>query len=396
MNQNNSKLKIGFVILIIAFALYEITAMTVSALRAFDTGSTIMFPSVLALFVILMASIVFLRKQNSNAFLSFPVIPLMIYIYIITYILSLDKSLGSRYLYFEMLIPLMLYIGMKRYLGGVKERFLAIFLLCVFIGIILSYVWLFNKIHEFTQFEANYSLNVMTISYSVLYTLPFVLSFKKKYLVYIGLFTIFLAILFSYKRGPLVAFVVGVALYAYASLTSQTRKKKTLLLVVIVALVLYEISSSFFLGEGEYFAERLESMGDTGGSSRMKIYGVTIDMILNSSFLQVLFGHGWDSVVANSPLGFSAHNDFLEVMYDFGVFAFLLYVALYFRLIKLYLLLKRCHSDLTPAFLASIGVFIISSSVSIVVIYPYSLSFFMVYWSYVEVKLLKEKKKINY
>ena len=106
MNHYNSKLKKGFVVLIIALAFYEITAMTVSALRAFDTGTTIMLPSVLTLFVVLLASIILLQGKKTNGFLSFPIMPLMIYIYAITYILSMDKSLGSRYLYFEMLIPL--------------------------------------------------------------------------------------------------------------------------------------------------------------------------------------------------------------------------------------------------------------------------------------------------
>ena len=51
-----------------------------------------------------------------------------------------------------------------------------------------------------------------------------------------------------------------------------------------------------------------------------------------SSVIELLFGHGSGSVV--NTVGGHAHNDFLEFLFDYGLFAFVLYVMFYVFLIK--------------------------------------------------------------
>ena len=114
-------------------------------------------------------------------------------------------------------------------------------------------------------------------------------------------------------------------------------------------------------------------------------------MISSSNIIQLLFGHGYNSVLADNPLGFSAHNDFLEILYDFGVFAFLLYCALYFRIYRFCRKLVERKSKYAGAMLFSVCLLIINSMVSHIYIYPFYASIFALVWGAIYALYKKEQ-----
>ena len=82
-------------------------------------------------------------------------------------------------------------------------------------------------------------------------------------------------------------------------------------------------------------------------------------------------------------IGFSAHNDFLEVVYDFGIIAFILYICLHLNLIIYISRLFKYRSEYTASFAVSYVLFLTSSLVAHTYIYIYYMSIFCLFWAFV-------------
>ena len=67
-------------------------------------------------------------------------------------------------------------------------------------------------------------------------------------------------------------------------------------------------------------------------NGRDEIYTYIFNREDNASFIQFLIGNGYYGV--HKDFGKHAHNDFLEILYDFGIFALLAYVVFLWQIIK--------------------------------------------------------------
>ena len=96
-----------------------------------------------------------------------------------------------------------------------------------------------------------------------------------------------------------------------------------------------------------------------------------------------MFGHGYDAVIKVHQIGYSAHNDFLEVIYDFGIIAFILYLNLHFKLIGYIIRLFNAKNQLTAPLAVSYVLFLLGSLVAHIYIYIYYMIIFSVFWAFV-------------
>ena len=121
---------------------------------------------------------------------------------------------------------------------------------------------------------------------------------------------------------------------------------------------------------GNIISNRLMNIAEDGGSGRDRVWAVTWDMICHSSPEELLLGHGYSTVVIDSPLRLSAHNDFMEVLYNWGIVIFIPYTFLHINLIKQVINLIKTKNSIAPIMAFSYVVFLILSLVSIVILYP--------------------------
>ena len=73
--------------------------------------------------------------------------------------------------------------------------------------------------------------------------------------------------------------------------------------------------------------DRLEHYDEGGAAVRLERWGIIGENVMSSNYLQLIFGHGYKSVLKLT--GGHAHNDFLEVLYDYGIIALALYLMFY-------------------------------------------------------------------
>lgn len=160
-------------------------------------------------------------------------------------------------------------------------------------------------------------------------------------------------IIFSIKRG---AIIVGIIAYTWFLLNSSGKsgksRFKTLLLVGLASVVIYNLFT-YLIATNDYFLIRYEETLDGNTSGRDSIYQSLIHTYTHeSTFIQQLFGRGAYGTlkVADNV----AHNDWLELLIDLGLFGFIVYFVYWISLIKTWI-----SSKVNKEIYLALGLFVI-------------------------------------
>lgn len=197
--------------------------------------------------------------------------------------------------------------------------------------------------------------------FAIVVYLPFVLMLEGNKIIktffYVMLVTV--AIL-SIKRSIIVGVVSCSLVYAILSEHRKVFSKWyfwiVLAGVLLLGYYLYGVVSETII----YRFTRLE---EDGGSGRDYIYDVILSSFHQSEWQAKLFGHGYQSVTAINDWKL-AHNDLLQLLYDYGIIGVGLYLLLLLSLVALVIkkFLKRdVNKTLYAAFVSSITLFLILS-----------------------------------
>lgn len=172
--------------------------------------------------------------------------------------------------------------------------------------------------------------------FGVIVYFPFVMMMnRRKWLKYI-LYILIMALAFmSLKRSIIITVVVSSIIYLLLTNHKEMFKKWYFWLAVIgiiyVGMYLYDTM-------GEMIAYRFSTMEEGGGSGRNVIYERIINAFKQSDLGDIIFGHGFMSVISINDWKL-AHNDFLQLLYDYGVIGLTLFVC--FLLSLCFLAIKK-------------------------------------------------------
>ncbi len=254
------------------------------------------------------------------------------------------------------------YLYVKRY--GVSTFFLT-----VCFGAMLLIIWQYTRIYAIAHQVGAVHIGV---AYFPLFILPVLMLHPWKTIRYVSVLVVMLVLFSSLKRGGLLAFAVGLLSYLLAQPGSAQSKKIKVYLSVIISLGIL-LWAFIYLGtqEDNYILERFIDIQNDGGSGRLDIWPVTWNMICQSDFIGFVFGHGYDTVLRDSPFFLSAHNDLLEVWYNYGFIALLLFLLVIYRWSKTMLQMLRQHNAIAPSMLMLFVTTMILIMISHVVVYPW-------------------------
>ena len=215
-------------------------------------------------------------------------------------------------------------------------------------------------------------------TYFAILLLPFVLLQNKKLYKNIGIITIVAITFISNKRAAFIA--IALSFFIYHISANKNGKKHgamnyVLILLSIVILVL-SASEFGFLSQIEIF-NNLSNMFEDGGSGRTDIYSAVWSLVKGFSSGELLFGRGFNSV-SMSIVGTSAHNDFLEVLHDYGIVGIFLYISFILSVCRS--ASKYISSQYKPIFNVSIGMYLVMSLFSHLIIYKTQIAYFAILW----------------
>ena len=234
------------------------------------------------------------------------------------------------------------------------------------------------------------SVSVNCIYYGLL-LLPTAMLTKKLWLR-ISMISIATAItLLSSKRT---AFIILVAIVMIPLLIDLLKgnKNHTVALILVGAIAIFLVYKYVTEHYDIVLFDRFANLGEDQGSGRFGIYQRVYAAIKESDLLGFLAGHGFNSIYLNQVVGSSAHNDFLEVAYDFGLVGLILYVMLFLKLIQNAFRLYKQNSEYASAYVSALIAFLCMSVFSHLILYPTYITFLFIFFS-LGINDLKTKEK---
>lgn len=286
--------------------------------------------------------------------------------------------------------------GMLCYTDSIM--WIAIFFICYRIGynrgdmvdqskylvcLVPVFLYLFWQVKSFFMLDSTDDIAMISSAYYPLFLFPFVTLIKNRSIQWFLMFLIFITVLLSVKRTGILVFAFLVCIYyyyKYVSNASIVKKIRYIFLSFFVALFLLFL---FFILVDKMdigIIDRLKNMGEDGGSGRDEIWAITIKMIGQSDIISFLFGHGFNMVSRHSPAGLSAHCDYLEIIYDYGIIGTLIYITFYVKLFIYYRFVKKYNPDWQLPMILSFFLVFVFSLTSHLLIYPTYFLFLCVLW----------------
>ena len=227
------------------------------------------------------------------------------------------------------LLPMYLFFVLAAH-GAITQRSLTIF---VIISTIAGYFYFIHGEQVAIQEAIFGESGELTVNASTIFLviLPLLFFIRNKWIV-IGVSAIIIYfIIFGAKRGNIISAVVPFYLLIRMNMKKNKSLKNEIFLVLIV-LALSSFAYSLALNN-DYLLGRVDRTLEGDSSGRDRIYTLAFNTWFNSEhFYNILFGYGTDATVRF--VGARAHNDWMEVLVNFGLVGVICYLSFFIALIK--------------------------------------------------------------
>jgi hypothetical protein len=191
-------------------------------------------------------------------------------------------------------------------------------------------------------------LVALNLAYNVLVFLPWFALLPGKWARRVGTGLVCLVVSISMKRGAIIA--LSAMMITWGLVDGLVRKRvgkaiaKTIVVMIVFCIALLCIDS----WTGGYLSQRFSLESLKSGSGRYLIYKHALADISQRTLSLFVIGRGSGS--SGEILGISAHNDWLEFLFSFGMVGLLYYALLYCVLTARMWLLIGSSSPFAPAY----------------------------------------------
>lgn len=255
----------------------------------------------------------------------------------------------------------------------------------IFLLLIKQYISIFREINFLDMAH-------LISSYYLLYTLPLLLLIKPRLIKVAAIFIVIVVLFSSLKRSGILALAISLFFYIFISQYVRNKFKLSAFIGSLFAIVVLGTVFVVFATNdsgSENIMNRFENIDRDQGSGRLVVWEQTMSMIEGQEATTLLFGNGYNAVMHDSTLQLSAHNDFLEVTYDFGIVGLLLYLAAFITLGFYVVKMIVNRSPYAPPMAMLFIIYFIQSMISHIIIY-YWANIFMLTFGYIIGKYRKD------
>ena len=195
--------------------------------------------------------------------------------------------------------------------------------------------------------------------YYIVGLLPIILINTVKRYKIVPFLIAFACILMSNKRGAF--FILAAMMVIYYILPSGTNKRSNNLVgrFVLVSIVL-AVAYFFMIWMTSIYdfnmLNRMEQIEEDGGSGRWDRWVFLVSKFFGSnSIIRLMFGYG-SGAVLDLLSGGHAHNDFVELLFDYGIVALILYIVFYVAMIREGLSMYKRGYSYTREYFCSVAI----------------------------------------
>lgn len=180
--------------------------------------------------------------------------------------------------------------------------------------------------------ELNSDSVVNNVSYSFVGLIPFAFLIRNKLLTYGVMVILMFFIIAGAKRGAITAGALGLILFMYYQLLTVSKKNRWRSYVLsLIGIIVLSYLAINFLESNELLIKRFESSREGDSSGRDLIYANIFNAWYNdNSVIHFLFGYGFAESINLSGEGQLAHNDWLELLSNFGLLGVIVYLYFFY------------------------------------------------------------------
>lgn len=224
--------------------------------------------------------------------------------------------------------------------GAITRRSLTIFLI---LSCIAGYFYFYHE--ESILFEValsgesgDFTINNSTI---FLVIIPLLFFVRNKWIT-IGVSVIIIFfIIYGAKRGNIISAMLPFYLLVRMNMKSKQSFLSEVLLIIVVTAISY--FAYYTMMNSDYLVSRIAKTLEGDTSNRDILYATAFSTWLNAENLHnIIFGFGTDGTT--NLIGIRAHNDWLEILVDFGILGIFAYLLFHVSIIRT--ILKNKHNPL--------------------------------------------------
>lgn len=265
---------------------------------------------------------------------------IVLYLYIV--FISSIYRISNITEFSNIIMPLVLgLLGCTVYFSLDDKRLRAIIYIGVWIMLFLYYSFVI------TGSYAHDPTGINSIYYFLL-SFPLILCFPKSLLKLITVILITIVVVISMKSTALIILISVLLIEYYYHMKDSSLKRIIMPFFILLFFVIAIFMIKRFLNI-DVVEMYVKSNILDGGNGRTEIWKNVINMFKNSNIVQMIFGHGYNAVA--NITGLSAHNDYLELLFDFGILGFCGFISTIFYWIKSYFKMKKLEFKYSKLFL---------------------------------------------
>lgn len=248
--------------------------------------------------------------------------------------------------------------------GVVTERYISV------VGIVLLASSVCYYYHEridiLNYLELDEDVDITNNATSVfLFLLPLLFFLKNNIQKWITLLVCLFFLMDGAKRGNIIAAVIPIILFVYFQLKDANHSQVKFLVICLAVAASSWVAYNWFI-ENDYLMGRVEKTMEGDSSGRDEIYIQAWNAWLNSDNIgHYLLGYGFDgtlSVISRRGEGLHAHNDWLEILVNYGLLGIVLYVYIFISFIKL--IKKTPNTQIKMVMLSSLCIWLFKTAYS--------------------------------
>lgn len=216
--------------------------------------------------------------------------------------------------------------------GVLTKRHLILFLFALLPILSIS----FYRSLSVLQVETGKDTVVSNVIYLIVGLLPFLFLIKRRVISFGILLFIFVLVIQSNKRAAILISLLAFITLIYQSLYLSPSRSKLWGYLMIFIFIMGSIYFIYDLYQQNIYLQGRINLAVQGHSSgRDRLIVALFDAWYHSgSFVNYIFGLGFNSNEYNTTLGNVAHNDWIDVLASYGLIGIFLFVALWVALIK--------------------------------------------------------------
>lgn len=230
--------------------------------------------------------------------------------------------------------------------------------------------------------------SVTNLIYWSLCTLPILLISKKRWITPIVIGITFIIVLLTGKRTATIAIALIILVYTINVMKNRF-SIKTILGVIVLFIIFIYLVNTYFQNTYIGVIERLSNISEDEGSGRIPLYIDVFKVMENNTFIDWLLGRGYGSILITKHS--NAHNDALQMLFEYGIVGLIVYIIMCFYVIRRMLILRGKKSKYYLGYASSVIITVLLGLTSNLFVFYSYFSFLCAFWGIIEAKMVQSK-----